>query len=66
MSHVYACTCTCVSPLWTNAVDLLLAQSVEGVHGPHGESRGEGRGDNDGDDIKRPQDSLLDLVVLQL
>ena len=53
-------------PLRTDAVYLLLAKPVESVDSTNSESCREGWGNNDGDDIQRTKNGLLDLVVLSL
>ena len=54
------------TPLWADAVNLLLSQSVQSVHCADSEGSWESRGDHDGDDIKRSVDGLLNIVVLDL
>ena len=54
------------TPLWADAVNLLLSQSIQSVHCADSEGSWESRGDHDGDDIKRSVDGLLNIVVLDL
>ena len=53
------------SPLRRDAVDLLSTQSPEGVDSAHSQCSWEGGRHSDGDDVKRTQQSVRQVKVLQ-